>query len=274
MRSLKFARVLITGGAQGIGREMALEFARKGAELVLTDINEDQLAATRKEVEELGARCLTYRMDVTDHDEIVAVRQKMLDDAGTIDVLVNNAGVVFGGPFLEVPLHEHILTYRVNIEGMVKVTYTFLPDLIGGNAGHLVNIASASGFIGLPHGSTYASSKWAAIGFSESIRLEMKRHGHDHVRTTTVCPSYVGTGMFDGAQPAKLTKMLDATKLAKRIVKAVLKDELWVLEPWLVKLTPAIKGALPTAVSDFASDLFGATGSMQDWRGHTRSGVK
>jgi short-subunit dehydrogenase len=274
MRSLKFARVLITGGAQGIGREMALELARKGAELVLTDINEERLAETKGEVEDLGARCLTYRMDVTDHDEVVAVRQRILDDAGTIDVLVNNAGVVFGGPFLEVPLDQHILTYRVNIEGMVNVTYAFLPDLIGGKAGHLVNVASASGFIGLPHGSTYASSKWAAIGFSESIRLEMKRHGHDHVRTTTVCPSYVGTGMFDGAQPAKLTKMLDAPKLAKKVVKAVLKDDLWVLEPWLVKLTPALKGALPTALSDFASDLFGATGSMEDWRGHTKPGAK
>ena len=268
MRSLKFARVLITGGAQGIGLELAQEFGRKGAELVLCDINEARLPEAKKAVEETGARCLTYQMDVTDHEQIVAVRQQILDDAGTIDVLVNNAGVVFGGPFLEVPLQQHLTTYRVNIEGMVQVTYAFLPDLIGGKAGHLVNVASASGFIGLPHGSTYASSKWAAIGFSESIRLEMKRHGHDHVRTTTVCPSYVGTGMFGGAQPAKLTRMLDPKRLARKVVKAVLKDDLWVLEPWLVKLTPAIKGALPTSLSDFASDLFGATGSMEDWHGH------
>ena len=90
-------------------------------------------------------------------------------DGGPIDVLVNNAGLVFGGAFLDVPLERHLTTYRVNTLGLVAMTHAFLPDLMAGRDGHVVNVASASGFIGLPFGATYASSKWAVLGFSELL---------------------------------------------------------------------------------------------------------
>ena len=131
-----------------------------------------------------------------------------------MDVLVNNAGIVHGGPFLDVPVERHLATYRVNVLGLVAVTHAFLPDLIASADSHLVNIASASGYIGLPHGSTYASSKWAVIGFSESLLLELELHGHRHVHVTTVCPSYVTTGLFDGARAARTTSLLSPERLA------------------------------------------------------------
>jgi len=271
MHSLKFKRVLITGAARGIGKAIATRFAAEGAELVLTDLDGDAAEATCSELGERGVRCRAYALDVTDDAAILAVRDRIHAEAGTIDVLVNNAGVVFGGAFLDVPMERHRLTYRVNTEGLVAMTHAFLPDLIGSPRGHLVNIASASGFVGLPKGSTYASSKWAVIGFSESIRLELKTLGHKNVDVTSVCPLYVDTGMFEGARPPRTTRMLTAEKLAGKVVEAVQHRKVWVLEPWLAKITPVLKNCLPTWASDALTDLFGGSTSMNGWKGHGAS---
>ncbi len=267
MGRLNMKRVLVTGAARGLGRAIAEAFAGEGAEVVLTDLDAETLEATREEMAAGGARCRAYALDVTDGDAILEVRDALHRDAGAIDILVNNAGVVFGGPFLEVPLEKHRLTYRVNVEGLVAVTHAFLPDIIAAPRGHLVFIASASGFVGLPGGSTYASSKWAAIGFAESIRAELKHLGHRQAGVTTVCPTYIDTGMFEGVEPPKTTGMLDPVSLSAKIVDAVKKRRIWVREPWLVKITPFLKHGLPTPVSDFLSDTFGATSSMDRWQG-------
>lgn len=265
--SLKMKRVLITGAARGLGLAMARRFAAAGAELVLTDLDEAQLAAAASSIEESGGRCRSYRLNVTDEAEILAVRSRLHDDLGQIDVLVNNAGVVFGGPFLEVPLARHRTTLRVNVEGMVAMTHAFLPDLLASPRGHLVTIASASGFLGLPNGTTYAASKWAAIGFAESVRAELRHSGRKDVGVTIVCPTYISTGMFDGAAPPKTARMLDPDELAEKIVDAVRRGKVWVLEPWIVKVTPLLKATLPQPLSDVVSDAFGANSSMDRWRG-------
>ena len=265
-------RVLITGAARGLGKAIAARFAAAGAEVVLTDLDDDALAATRDDLAAGGARCRAYRLDVTDGEGILEVREALHRDAGSVDVVVNNAGVVFGGPFLEVPLERHTLTYRVNVEGVVAVTHAFLPDVIAAPGGHLVFIASASGFVGLPGGSSYASSKWAAIGFAESIRAELRHLGHRHVGVTTVCPTYVDTGMFAGAAPPKTTTMLDPAQLAGKIVDAVEHRRVWVREPWIVKVTPLLKHGLPTPVADFLSDALGASSSMDHWQGRDSPG--
>ena len=267
MPSLKLKRVLITGSGHGLGLSMARQFAQEGAEVILTDINEENLAKAKAEIEALGARCRAYTMDVTDDASILAARDALHQEAGKIDILVNNAGVVFGGPFGETPLERHRLTYRVNVEGVVAVTHAFWNDLLEAPRGHVVFIASASGFVGLPNGTTYASSKWAVIGFAESVRAELKRDGA-RTGVTTVCPTYINTGMFKGVAPPKTTAMLDPEDIAQKVVDAVSKRKVWVLEPWIVKLTPFLKNCLPTPVADYLSDVFGASRSMDSWRGH------
>jgi len=182
-------------------------------------------------------------------------------------VLVNNAGVVFGGPFTKVSLDDHLKTYEVNVLGLVAMTHAFLDDLVARPEAHLVHIASASGFIGLPYGSTYASSKWAVIGFGESIRAELHVQGHDHVHHTIVCPSYIGTGMFEGAEAPKATSILEPAYLAEKVVQAVERNKVHVLEPFMVKLTPLLRDLLPTGLYDKMSHLFGADTSMANWMG-------
>ncbi len=268
MKLFEGRRALITGGAQGIGFAIAQALAREGVRVVLTDIDEERLRAAGEQLDEIGPESLVYQLDVTDHDGIADLRDEVIDELGGIDLLVNNAGIVQGGAFLEVPLDEHLRTFEVNTRAVVAVTHAFLGDLIEAEEGHLVNIASASGFVGLPWGSTYAASKWAVIGFGESIRLELKRLEHNHVGVTSVCPSYVSTGMFEGAQQPLLTPFLTPEKLARKVVRAIRRGDPFVLEPAMVKVMPFLKASLPTGASDAILDAFGASTSMKGWKGH------
>jgi len=268
MTELKGKRVLITGGAQGIGLEMAIKFAGRGAEIVIADLNEAKLPRAKARIEEVGVAAWAFPVDVTNPASIASLRAQIAAEAGPVDVLVNNAGVVFGGPFTETPLDRHFKTFEVNVLGVVAMTHAFLADLIERPEAHLVHISSASGFIGLPYGSTYAASKWAVIGFSESIRAELNLTGRKHVHSTVVCPSYIGTGMFDGVEAPKATNILDPAYLAEKVVQAVERNRIHVLEPFMVKLTPLLRSLLPTGLSDKLSHLFGADTSMAHWTGH------
>lgn len=267
MRELRDKRVLITGGAAGIGRSLAEHFAARGARLVLADINAQVLEGTVAALTRNGASAAGYRLDVTDHEAIGIVRRRILEEQGPVDILVNNAGIVFGGPFLQVPWEKHLATYRINVLGLVAMTQAFLPDLVARPEAHLVNMASAAGLIGLPYGSTYASSKWAVIGFSESIRLELAMLGHRRVGVTTVCPSYVSTGLFDGARAPLTTSILTPDDVAGMVIRAVERNRSLVLTPWLVKVTPMLKGILPGRLFDIVAWQFGATSGMSHWKG-------
>jgi short-subunit dehydrogenase len=267
MRDLKGKRTLITGGASGIGRAIAERLVPEGAQLVLVDLNEQTLNETLEAIESLGGDVSGYCVDITNTDSIFRLRDRIHEELGPVDVLINNAGVVFGGGFLDVSFEKHVRTYRVNVEGLVAMTYAFLPDLISRPEGHVVNIASAAGLVGLPWGTSYSSSKWAVVGFSESLRLELEMTQHEAVKVTTVCPSYVSTGLFEGARPPKTTSMLTPEELAQQIVQGIKHDEVAVLTPWLVKVTPILKGVLPTRLFDAIAWTLGATSSMAQWRG-------
>lgn len=273
MSKLGGKRVLITGGAQGIGFEMATLFGKRGAQIVLADINEEKGVEAAKDLESRGITAWGYPVDVTKPDTIAELRSRIGVEVGPIDVLVNNAGVVFGGPLTKTPLERHLKTFEVNVSGLVAMTHAFLDDLVARPEAHLVHIASASGLIGLPYGSTYASSKWAVIGFGESVRAELNLEGHKHVHHTIVCPSYIGTGMFDGAEAPKATSVLEPEYLAEKVVQAVERNQVYVLEPFMVKLTPIIKAMLPVGLYDRMSHLFGADTSMAHWTGHDADGA-
>jgi short-subunit dehydrogenase len=266
VQTIQGRRVLVTGGASGIGKAIAQRFARDQAHMILLDLNETALTEAARTM--AGAASVsTYRADVTDAAALRTVRDRIHADGGPIDVLVNNAGIVFGGPFLDVPLEKHALTVRVNVEGLVAMTHIFLPDLIGRPDAHIVNIASASGYVGLPFGTTYAASKWAVIGFSESLRLELEQQGRRHVHVTAMCPSYVSTGLFEGARPPMFTRMLTAERLADKTVNAVLSNREVVRTPWLVAVTPFLKGVLPSKLFYITAGILGATRSMTQWKG-------
>src|SRR5262245_11973694 len=132
MRTLHGKRTLITGAASGIGRAIAERCAAEGAELLLVDMNPAALETAATALATGGARVRRYVLDVTDVSRIVGLREEVHADGGPIDVLVNNAGLVFGGAFLELPVEKHLTTYRVNTLGVVAMTHAFLPDLLAG----------------------------------------------------------------------------------------------------------------------------------------------
>ena len=272
MTRLAGKRVLITGGGRGIGLALALRFAGEGAEPLIADLDEAVLPDAVAAIRAAGGAARAYPLDVTDYASIRALRDRLAAESSLPDLLVNNAGIVFGGPFLGVPWERHALTYHVNLVGLASVTRVFLPDLIARPEAHVVNIASAAGLLPLPFGATYASSKAGAVGFSDSLRLELELQGDGHVRVTTVCPSYVSTGLFDGARPPRTTRVLTPERLAARVVRAVLRNRPYVRTPWLVKITPAVKALLPLRWYHKVQGLFGVNRGMASWRGRGPSG--
>ncbi len=268
MRDVGGKNVIITGAAKGMGRLFARKFAEDGARLVLVDLDQDELTKTGEEISQMGAQVNTYKVDLSKRKSIEALADKVHADVGKMDVVVNNAGVVFGGPFLEVDIDKHDLTFKVNTLAVVWMTRAFMPDLIEKRAGHFLNIASASGLMGVPGATTYAASKWACIGFSDSLRGELSQMGYDDIKVTIVCPSFINTGMFDGVKPPLLTPILEPQDIVNTAYKAFKKDEVYVLEPFMVKLTPALKALLPTPVFDFVGRIFKVTQSMETWKGH------
>jgi all-trans-retinol dehydrogenase (NAD+) len=159
----------------------------------------------------------------------------------------------------------------VNTLALFWTTKAFLPAMVEQNRGHLVTIASASGLVGVSGLADYAASKWAAVGFDESLRMELARAAPG-VKTTVVCPYYIDTGMFTGVRTRVpwLLPILKERKVAERIVRAVERNERRLFMPWSVYLLPVFR-ALPARLFDRAMDLLGVNSSMDHFRGREGS---
>ncbi|NXY86376.1 RDHE2 dehydrogenase, partial [Alcedo cyanopectus] len=191
--------VLITGAGSGIGRLLSLKFASLGSVLVLWDINEEGLKETSRLARESGAvRVHHYLCDCSKRQDIYRVADQVKKEVGDVSILVNNAGIVTGKSFIQSPDSLVEKTMEVNIEAHFWTYKAFLPAMMASNHGHLVSIASGAGLVGVNSLSDYCASKFAAVGFAESIDLEMRNMGKTGVKTTIVCPFVIKTGMFDG----------------------------------------------------------------------------
>jgi all-trans-retinol dehydrogenase (NAD+) len=132
----------------------------------------------------------------------------------------------------------------------------------------LVNIASSAGLNAIPRMAAYAASKWAAVGFSDSVRLELEQAGHEHVKITTVCPTYINTGMFDGAKGILFTPMLKQEDVVDQTWSAMLSGEPFVVMPWTSRMNKVLSGVLPTRLRDFYLRRVGVYNSMDEFTGH------
>jgi short-subunit dehydrogenase len=249
-----------------MGRHFAQKLAARGARLALSDVNEQGLRDTIQSLAP-GTEARSYVVDISQSGDVDRFRLDVERDFGTVNVLINNAGIVHGGPFLEVPRESHIRTYRVNVEGVVMVTHAFLPHLIRSKDAHMIHMASATGLVGVPMASTYASSKWAVIGFAESLRQELDELGVRHVRSTIVCPSTVDTGMFRGTKPPLLMPMLDPERLVEKILRSAERRKVYLLEPFFIKLVPLMKGVFPLRLMDFTLVRLKVRSAMRSWQG-------
>lgn len=271
MTAITNRSILITGGASGIGKLMAKRCLEERAyKVILWDINEENLEKTKEEFKSQGYDIATYVVDVGNVDDVNAAAERVFDEIGTVDILFNNAGIVVGKPFAEHTNRDISKTIDINVSGVMHTALAFLPSMIDQDEGHIVNIASASGLMANPNMSVYAASKWAVVGWSESIRIELEKTNPE-VRVTTVMPSYINTGMFDGVKSPMLTPILEPDYIVDKIIKGVKSNEIIMQEPFMVRAVPILRGVLPTRVFDFVADkVFGVYKTMDHFVGRPK----
>ena len=271
MRTVESRIVLITGAAMGMGRLYAERaVAERAAAVVLWDMDAAALEATRAELSARGARVLAQVIDVSSAQAVAEAALRVQAEVGTPNVVINNAGVVRGKPFWEHdPLTDTEFVIRVNVLGPMHVTRAFLPAMIAaGNEARILNVASASGLLSVPRMTVYTGSKWALIGWSDSLRLELKRAGHGHVRVTTLIPGYIKTGMFAGARAPLMTPLLEPAHVVDRAWAAMKAGRPRLMMPWTVALSGALRGLLPLPLWDWlAGRVFKVYSSMDAFTG-------
>ena len=159
----------------------------------------------------------------------------------------------------------------INALAPMYIAREFLPAMIASSTEcRVINIASAAGTVSNPKMSVYCASKWAAIGWSDSVRLELEQCGHKHVRVTTVCPSYISTGMFEGAKGPLMTPLMTPEYVVNKVWAAMKVGKPMLYMPWTVYLSKIFKGLLPLFLWDFVADkIFGVYKTMEDFKGRT-----
>jgi all-trans-retinol dehydrogenase (NAD+) len=267
MTAIAGSRILITGGASGIGRLLALALARRGARVIVWDVNAENLDAVVAELDAAGSGARGYLCDVSRREHVFRVAEEVKADGGPLDVLVNNAGLVTGQSFLELPDAKIEATFGVNTLALFWTAKAFLPDMLARDRGHVVTIASAAGYVGVSRLADYAASKWGAVAFDESLRVELSKRG-SRVLTTVICPYYINTGMFDGVRSRWpwLLPILRPEAVAARIVRAIERGQRRVFLPPIVRWLPMAR-VLPVRMFDGLMNLLGVNDSMDEFRG-------
>ncbi|MGB3414905.1 MAG: SDR family oxidoreductase [Microbacteriaceae bacterium] len=260
---LNGARVLITGAGSGIGKLLAIAAASQGAEIILWDLNLEAAKGVSEHIVRRGGKASAQQVDISDPKAVSAAASV----AGEIDVLVNNAGIVTGKHLLESSPEEIQKTYAVNTLSLYWTTQAFLGGMIERNHGKVVTVASAAGLIGVAKQSDYSASKHAAVGFSESLRAEL-RTLKSKVTTLTFCPYYINTGMFEGVRTRfpLILPILDQKRVVRRVIRSIQNNDRMLVLPWIVRLIPAMR-LLPVPLFDALADLLGINQTMDKFTG-------
>lgn len=242
---------LVTGGGGGLGRLLALRLAKLGATVVLWDVNTEGLEETVSLVKGIGGKVFAFKCDLANREDVYKVAKKTQEEVGDITILINNAGVVSGYLLLDTPDHLIQRTFDVNVIAHFWTVKAFLPKMIQKNHGHIVTIASMAGYTGVSKLVDYCSSKFAAVGFDESLRIELDALGVKGVKTTVICPYFIQqTGMFDNVN-SKLLPRLKSNDVADRTIEAIRANERVVMIPGHFKFIMTLKWIIPWSIASF-----------------------
>lgn len=266
MTSFNGRTTLITGAAGGLGRLLALDAAAKGAYIIAWDINRTGLDALAAE---LPGQVATYVVDMSQKTAVQEAAARVLAEQGHVEILINNAGVVQGRSILDCDDDAIERTFAINILAHFWTVRAFLPGMLEHALGHIVTIASAGGLAPAPNMADYASSKFAAVGFDEALRVEFKKQGLP-IQTTAVLPYYINTGMFNGVKTRfpLLLPILDPEDVARKTIRAIEKDRArLILPPFVYGVFPL--RLLPPVIYDELTRFFGISSSMDEFVGRT-----
>lgn len=276
---IKGTNVLITGGASGIGRIMGRICLEKGASnLIVWDINQANIDKTEAELSDVKpaeagvskGQIHSYIVNVSDPQAIKSAYEKVKSEVGDVDILVNCAGIVRGNNTFDKQTVQDIdLTMDINANAPMYVALAVLQDMLRRDRGHICNIASAAGMLGVPKLSVYCASKWAVIGWTESMRVELKQ-ARSHVRVTSVAPYFINTGMFDGVN-SKVFPILDPENTAAKIIRAVEVGKSFRGIPFAYHFIRIWQGLLPNFLFDFIfGKVFGVYSVMDHFTGRRK----
>jgi 3-oxoacyl-[acyl-carrier protein] reductase len=217
MTDLKNKNALITGAGKGIGKAIALALAKEGVNIILVARTQEEIDSVAAKVRSLRVKALAITADVADINSVNAAVEKALAEFGTIDILINNAGIAAFGKFLELEPTDWERIIQVNLMGTYYVTRAVLPNMIERQTGDIINISSTAGLSGNALTSAYSASKFAVLGLTESLMQEVRKH---NIRVTALTPSTVATDM---AKELKLTdgnpdKVMQAEDMAELII--------------------------------------------------------
>lgn len=276
---LKGAHALVTGAARGIGAATARRLVERGASVSMIDLDAEALAkqedALRRLAEGRGSRVVARQCDISKREELREAYREIVRELGPVHVLVNNAGILVPGGFLDQPVVKWEKTVTVNLTAVIELTHMALPAMYEADRGVVVNISSAAGTLGVAGLSVYAASKWGVWGLTESLRHEAWNSGKRGVHFSSVHPSFIRHGLFEGARLRRLGGILvprikDHDIVAEAIVEsAIRKKKTVVMRPRSVRLTPFLRGVLPDRAFQWLIRFMGVDHSMESWRGST-----
>lgn len=257
-----------------MGKLYAIRAVSEGASaVVLWDVNAAALAAVEAELtaNTRGTTVRSYTVDLADMGAIAKTAQRVRKDGLEPDILINNAGIVRGNEYFwsTDPGADVRPTVLVNMLAPMLIAREFLPGMIArGRAGRIVNIASAAGTLGNPRMASYAGSKAGVIGWSDSLRVELRQSGNGRIAVTTVAPTYISTGMFDGARGPALAPIMTPEYVVNRVWQSMVRGDAFLFLPWSVKLSRVLKALLPTPVFDWlVGGVLGVYSSMDRFVG-------
>lgn len=253
MKELRQRTAIITGASRGIGSYVARALADEKMNLVLAARSREGLERVAGELQESGVKAIAVPTDVTDRNALESLVAAAIEQFGTVDVLVNNAGVLTVFPYDKIGIEDVERAVRVNLTSAMILTRLVLPCMVERCRGHIVNMSSIAGIWGPPFDGVYGATKAGLIGFTQSLRLEFHDTG---ISASVICPGYVEeAGMYHDSQQATgitasaLSGRTNPRAVARAVVKAIKKDR-----PQVIVNTPSVR---PLAVLSALSPRFG-----------------
>jgi NAD(P)-dependent dehydrogenase (short-subunit alcohol dehydrogenase family) len=263
--SLKGRTVLITGGSRGLGLTLARLAAAEGANVAICGRDEEELERARQDLERRGGRVLAVPCDIGMETLAEDLVRSVVQEFGTIDVLINNAGIIQVGPMEEMTVEDYHEAMKTHFEAHLYTTLAVLPIMRGKRAGRIVNITSIGGKVAAPHLLPYTASKFALVGFSEGLRAELAK---DNIFVTTVVPGFFRSGsprnaFFKGQHRKEYAWFATADVLpgisispetmARRILRAAKHGQAELITPLVASLQARVNGLVPGLVSELSS---------------------
>ncbi|CAH2303289.1 Hypothetical predicted protein [Pelobates cultripes] len=243
---------LITGAAGRQGKHFALEFAKKGATLVLWDVDAEGNENTAQAARKLGVRVHAYICDVSKRQQVYQVAERVKQEVGDVTILINNARVVTGGSFLRCDDDVLEKAMTTNCHSNFWTVKAFLPRMITMNKGHIVTVASYLGLVAAANMEGYCASQFASVGFHEALSHLLKSRSIDNVKTTLVCPYKSNSGSFSGIRIRQDIELLVSSMCTehgvKKAVTGVVTDQHTVFMPRLLYIVAILKHVVPWEV--------------------------